>query len=153
MENVITLDGIKTQLVNPDLDKDGNVGGVERITMATALDIQPIVQPTELGESLKELNEDNLSSSTRMSGIDLRSRLHETEVMFILQLDALVAMGVVPSKCLSFTRQKKRLNVSIDGKGRGEIVDIVAGKKEMEARTGFGGFVDRMKSGLGMGNG
>jgi len=153
MNSIITLDGIPTKLVNPDLDKDGKTGGIESVTMATALDVQPIVQPTELGESLKELNEDNLSTSTRMSGIDLRSRLHETEVMFILQLDALVAIGVVPSKCLSFTRQKKRLNVSIDGKGRGEIVDIVAGKKDQEARTGFGGFVDRMKSGLGVRNG
>ena len=38
---------------------------------------------------------------------------------------------------LSFTRRKKRLSVSVDGKGRNEIVNIVAGREEKE-KSRFG---------------
>lgn len=98
--------------------------------------IIPITQTTELGDSLKELNKDFIDTQTRTSDIDLRARLHPIEISSILALDALVAFGVCPTKCLAFTRQKKRLSVSLLGKGRKEIVDIVAGKRDLEKDTG-----------------
>ena len=106
-----------------------------------------IQQTTELGDSLKELNKDMIDIDSRTSDIDLRSRLHPFEVSSILALDALVAFGVCPTKCLAFTRQKKRLSVSLLGKGRREIVDIVAGKRELEKESG--GFFNKMFSGFG----
>ncbi|MDX1371825.1 MAG: hypothetical protein R3321_05110 [Nitrososphaeraceae archaeon] len=42
--------------------------------------IQPAItniqQQTELGDSLKQLNDDSIEKQSRMSGIDLRARLH-----------------------------------------------------------------------------
>lgn len=150
--SITILDGIPIRVEQADLNKDGIVGGVEVVRQSFDSGVTHIQQNTELGDSLKELNQDNVEQSTRMSGIDMRARLHPLEISSILALDSLVALGVCPHKCLSFTRQKKRLSVSEDGKGRTEIVEIVAGKKEQEAKSGFGGFVDRFKSSLGVGN-
>lgn len=109
----------------------------------------PINQSSELGDSLKELNKDDIDLHSRTSDIDLRSRLHPMEVSSILALDALVAFGVCPTKCLAFTRQKKRLSVSLMGKGRQEIVEIVGGKREQDRDTGGGGFMSKMLGGFG----
>ena len=152
MDEIITLDGIKMRLEAADVDGDGIAGSVEIVKQHFDQGIQPIVTPTEIGESLKELNQDNLEASTRMSGIDMRARLCDFEVQSVLALDALVALGVLPTKCLSFSRQKKRLSVSVDGKGREEIVALVAGKRELEAKTSMmGSFGDKFKNFMGGG--
>ena len=144
---IIKIDGIKTNLKPLDLDGDGQTGGIEVISRNVG--VKNIIQQTELGESLKELNLDDVEPNTRMSGIDMRARLHHVEVASVLALDCLVALGVCPIMCLSVTRQKKRLSVSIDGKGRDDIVNIVSGKKEIDARSQ--GFGEKIKSFLGMG--
>lgn len=145
----IVLDGTKIQILNPDLDGDGEVGGTEMVSSPFDEGIQPVVQPTELGDSLKELNLDNLEAHTRMSGIDMRARLHPVEVANLLALDSLVALQVMPTKCLAFSRQKKRLSVSVNGLGRREIVEVVGAKNDVDARKG--GFVESMKGFMGMG--
>lgn len=149
-DQIIILDGIKMKYSPPDLDGDGQSGGIESVS--PELSVQNIVQPTELGETLKELNMDNITPNTRMSGIDMRSRLHYSEISSVLAIDALVALGVLPTKCLAFTRQKKRLAVSLQGKGREEIVQIVGGKRDMDAKAGMGGMGDKMKNFMGMNN-
>ena len=109
--------------------------------------IQPIKEASDLAESLQELNNDFQEPNSRMSGIDLRTRLHFTEIPSILACDTLVAFNMLPQECLNFTRQKKRLAVSINGKGRSEIVDLVRGKKEQdEGRSAF----DRIKGFMGV---
>lgn len=145
----IRLDGIPIVVIPPDLDDDGKVGGTEIVTQKVSSGVMTVQQPTELGETLKELNFDDIQQNTRMSGIDMRARLHYAEITSVLALDALVSLGVVPTKCLAFTRQKKRLSVSLDGKGRDDIVNIVAGKREQEAKAGMNGFGDRMKTFFG----
>ncbi len=151
---IISIDGVRLEVQPPDLDGDGKIGGVEKITQNIDAGLQPITQPTELGDTLKELNKDAIEENTRMSGIDLRSRLHKFEISSVLALDALVSLGILPTKCLAFTRQKKRLSVSLEGKGRDDIVNIVAGKREQDAKTGmFGGMGDRFKSFIGGGGG
>ncbi len=146
MKETLVLDGIKLELTPADLDEDGVTGGIEKIEQKFNSDagITPITQPTELGDTLKELNLDSIEPVSRMSGIDMRSRLHKSEVSSVLALDALVSLGVLPTKCLAFTRQKKRLAVSLDGKGRDDIVNIVAGKREDEAKRGMGGMGERI---------
>jgi len=111
-----------------------------------------IKDSTELGDSLKELNNDSVERSTRMSGIDMRSRLHYIEISSILAFDTMIGLRLVPMSCLNFTRQKKRLAVSQNGKGRDDIVDIVAGKTDRDEKTNTGmGFLSRLK-GLAGGN-
>ena len=107
--------------------------------------ITNISQPTELGESLKELNNDDVDEE-RASGIDLRSNLHPVEVPFILAVDSLVRIGVLPVSCLSVTRQKKRIAVSINALGRGNIVDMTSGKREHDMNASSGGLVSGFKN-------
>lgn len=152
VREIVTLDGVKIDITPADLDGDGQTGGVETLRQNINQGIQPVVQPTELGESLKELNSDSIESLSRMSGIDMRARLQYIEIASILALDSLVSLGCLPIKCLSFTRQKKRLSVSLNGKGREEIVSVVSGKREMDAKLGgMSGFGERIKGFMGMG--
>jgi len=103
-----------------------------------------IITPTEISElqgSLQELNNDKVNPISRNSGIDLRTRLHNTEIASITVLDTLVAFNFLPMSIVPFTLQKKRLAVSLRGKGRDEIVELVAGKRESDqvASKGFFG--------------
>lgn len=145
---IINIDGVKVE-VDSQEDTDKNNPNF----IPNSAGITPINQPTELGDTLKELNKDTIETETnnRMSGIDMRARLHPLEISSVLALDALVALGILPTSCLAFSRQKKRLSVSLDGKGRDDIVNIVSGKRELDAKMGMGGMMDKAKSFMGMG--
>lgn len=150
VNELVVLDGIKLELETADIDGDGITGEVETVKQTISKGVQPIVNPTEISESLKELNQDNLESGTRMSGIDMRARLMGFEIAGVLALDSLVSLGVLPTKCLAFSRQKKRLSVSIQGEGRKEIVSLVAGKRELEAKQAGMGMGDKFKNFMGL---
>ena len=135
----IRLDGTLVHVLQHDFDGDGIVGEdhVEQIKpkMFGEMDVK---ETTELGESLKELNDDTVSESNRMSGIDMRTRLNMFEIPPILAVDRLVGFKFLPIDCLTFTRQKKRLAVSLDGQGRGEMVNVIQGKQENDVRKAGG---------------
>lgn len=150
MNEIITLDGVKTRLQSGDLNRDGISGGVEVIQQTFDQGIQPVIQPTELGDTLKELNRDELEPGTRMTEMDMKARLHSTEIMFINMFDSLVMLGVLPTQCLAVTRQKKRLSVSVNGLGRREFVEVVAGKKDQDAKLSGGGIGSSIKGFMGM---
>jgi hypothetical protein len=147
---IVKLDGVRLMVEAPDLDGDGVTGGIEQVTQSMAHDITTVQQPSELGDSLKELNTDAIQEGTRMSGIDLRSNLHPVEVPSILAIDTLIALRFLPTNCVDFTRQKKRLSVSLLGRGRDDIVKIVSGKREHDEKT-QGSMFDKAKGFLGMG--
>jgi len=149
--SIINIDGIRVQIKPPDLDGDGEIGGIEHIQQKFGdSGTQNIVQATELGESLRELNQDEVDIGTRMSGIDMRANLHPIEVSSILGLDTLVAMKFLPVSCMPFTRSKKRLSVSKLGRGREQIVEMVGGKKERD-KMGGQSMWDKAKGMVGMG--
>lgn len=114
-----------------------------------------VITATEVSElqgSLQELNNDTVSPITRNSGIDLRTRLHNSEIASITVLDTLVAFNFLPMSIVPFTLQKKRLAVSLKGKGRDEIVELVAGKRESDTQksTGFlGNFFKKKEDSMG----
>lgn len=114
--------------------------------------IQPVIQPTELGETIKEINNDS-EDATRMSQIDMKTRLTEVERNACMLIDWSVAAKRTPRSLLLLTRQMKRLNVSLSGKGRGEIVELVVGKREHDEKKGNMGIGDRIKSFMGIGGG
>jgi hypothetical protein len=106
-----------------------------------------ILETSELGDSLKQLNDDETDPQTQMSGIDLRTRLGFSEISSILAVDTLVAFKFITPRCLILTKQKKRLVVSLGGKGRKEIVDIVAGKRDQDQKKGiFGGLFNKKET-------
>lgn len=152
IHNIINLDGSKLRVSPIDIDHDGDTTDVAEVTMRRDEGITNITQATELGETLRELNKDEIESHTGMSMIDMKSRLHYIEVGSILAMDTLVALRVLPSRCLAFTRQKKRLAVSLDGKGRQEMVEVVGRKREQDkavANQG-GGVGNAVKGFMGM---
>jgi len=105
-----------------------------------------VITPQEISElqgSLQELNNDTINTVNRTSGIDLRTRLYNTEIASITVLDTLVAFNFLPMSIVPFTLQKKRLAVSLKGKGRDEIVELVRGKKEEDVKKS-GGFFGNM---------
>lgn len=139
---IVEVDGTQVT-VNKLSSKKDNSNTKKGIYSELDKGISHIIQPTELGDSLKELNDDTLNLKSRQSGIDMRARLHYVEVRNLLALDALVSLKVLPTDCLAFSRQKKRLSVSLEGKGRDDIVNIVSGKTNVEAKKAgfFKGFL------------
>ena len=145
------VDGTLYSLKSPDVDGDGKVGGVEVLSSGNS-DFQPVVQPTELGETLRDFNSDVLDAETRMTSIDMKTRIFNIfERNSLMAVDSLVAMSFLPLRCLTITRQAKRLNVSLRGEGRKEIVEIVAGKRAHDEKSG--GFMNNVKGMMGMGGG
>lgn len=99
--------------------------------------ISGVTEVSELNQVLTTINEDTIDiRDTSMSGIDLKSRLAQPQIPYIIAFDTLIAMKVFPKKSLMLTRQLKRLNVSIDGLGRKEMVQVVAGQREHEENKG-----------------
>lgn len=135
MGGTYILDGVKLRVMPPDLDGDGVVGGTEMIRHHMDGGTQDIVQPTEVGEAIKELNKDNIDSSSRLSDIDQRTRIHYVEEGGLTSVQSLVAFRFLPITILSFTRSKMRLAVSRNGLGRQEIVQLFRGKKEMDKES------------------
>lgn len=123
----IKINGTNKHRVTPDSQVMQQFSGGQQQSGITNIN-----ESSELGDSLRELNDDSNSSNSKMSNIDMRSRLHYTEIGSILAVDTLVDFNFLPTECLSFTRQKKRLAVSLKGRGREEIVQIVGGKREQE---------------------
>lgn len=146
--SVVCLDGIRMKLNNPDLDKDGKIGGIENITRQNMNETQ-VNQPTELGEAMKDLDNDDLDGTTRMSNIDTRSRLSILEINSLWAIDSLVAMKFLPSSCLPISRQRKRLTVSLTGLGRKERVQMTIGQRDQAAKEGQGGIGDKIKGFFG----
>jgi len=132
MGGTYILDGIKLTVMPPDLDGDGIVGGTEQVRHHMDSGTQDIVQPTEVGEAIKELNKDNIDPGSRLSDIDQRTRIHYVEEGGLTSVQSLVAFRFLPITILSFTRSKMRLAVSRDGLGRREIVQLFQGKKEQD---------------------
>ena len=141
---IVKLDGIRMKLNNPDLDKDGRTGDIENITRHNMNETQ-VNQPTELGEAMKDLDNDDLDGTTRMSNIDTRSRLSILEINSLWAIDSLVAMKFLPSSCLPISRQRKRLTVSLTGLGRKERVQMTIGQRDQAAKEGQGGIGDKIK--------
>ena len=100
-----------------------------------------IQEKTELGEVMQSLDSDTLDTGTGMSSIDFNTRLGATEISSIMIIDELTRLGILPQN-LGISRQKKRLAVSLDGKGRGEKVQIVQGQRE---HTGGGKLMGGLK--------
>ena len=144
---MIKLDGVTYRLEAPDVDRDGKSGGVETLRQSFN-NVVPINQPTELGEAMKHLNRDEIDPNTRMTSIDMGTRIYNSfERNALNQIDSLVAMRFLPVSVLAVTRQHKRLNVSMKGEGRKENVELVVGKREHDKQSSAGGMFSGLMGG------
>lgn len=106
--------------------------------------IHQVTETTETGDAMRELNKDEFDKKTRMSGIDLRSRLHHTEISGIVAVDSMVALKTLPQSTSVITLSKKRNAVSDGGEGRKEIVAISQGLAQRETDKGGGSFFSKL---------
>jgi hypothetical protein len=104
--------------------------------------IHGISESSDVAQTIKELNDDTVTE--RFTAIDMKSRLASVEVSSIIAVDSLVALTFLPPEVSSITRSKKRLSVSLEGKGRGEIVGIAQGMRQNAEKSSLfdkiGGF-------------
>lgn len=127
--NIFIIDGTKVQIVPSDLDRDGKVGGIEKISKLR--DVINAKDSTELGDALTDLNRDEITED-RLSSVDFRSRIDPFEMTPMVALDALIGMGVLPVRAGVLNRVKMRKSVSLKGQGRQEQVDVIVGKRESD---------------------
>ena len=137
---IINLDGCKIRNVPPDLDGDGIVGGIERVSMDNPNNIIPIKQSSELGDSLEIAFSDNFNFKELVSDIDMKSNLHAVQIPYLAIFDSLCKMRFIGVKHLAISRQVKRLSVSEKtknlGSGRRNIENMTTGKREQDRMGG-----------------
>lgn len=103
----------------------------------------PFQDKTEVGEVFDNLDRDEESEETKMSHIDFNARLTGTEIANCITIDELKSLGILPVKA-RITRQKKRLSVSLLGKGREEKVTIASASRNAELTGRGGGFMSKI---------
>ena len=132
MKNNIIINGYDTKSVKKINHVIKNVNNNNDNNVIQAQEI------SELQGTLIELNNDKYNYDSKSSGIDLRSRLANSEISSILCIDILNSLNFLPPEVIPLTLNKKRLNVSLGGMGRREIVEIAQGKREQENAMSFG---------------
>ena len=96
-----------------------------------------IKTPSEIKDALVELNEDKSDKDTNMSSIDFKARISPFEEKAMLVIDGLISLNAMPIEVLAITRQKKRLSVSRQGKGREEMLKAIIGGKDRQEKKGL----------------
>lgn len=124
---IIVLDGTPTQLKAIDFNKDGETGGIEILEQESNL--MTSTTPTELGDTIREMNKDEIDIKTRMSSVDMKANISEMDLLTISAFDSLVWLECMPIECLAVTRKMLRLSVSKDALGRQNAVDIATGQR------------------------
>jgi hypothetical protein len=104
-----------------------------------------IEEPSDMAESLKHMNSDDVNPETKMSDIDMKTRLNDIEHEGLVTVDTLIALQFLPQSLIALTRQSKRLKVSKDGLGRREMIELVGGVRSQEQQGK--GFLEKMMSG------
>ncbi len=96
----------------------------------------PFSDQTEIGEIFGNMDDDS-ENDKGMSNIDFNARLRDSEASACVIIDELKALGILPSS-VSITRLKKRLSVSLEGKGREEKVKIASASRgaDLDGRSG-----------------
>jgi len=96
-----------------------------------------IQEKTELGEVMGNLDADILDPETRMSSLDMNTRLTGKQISGIVTFDEMQRRGLFSRNC-NVSRQFKRLQVSHLGQSRAEKVAIIQGQRESTSSNSFG---------------
>jgi hypothetical protein len=126
---IYIIDGVPVKLIPKDIDKDGKVGGIETLQMKDMNEEQDIVPQSEMKEVISEMNEDKVNKEG-MTSIDSKTVFTSMEKTAYHAYDALVSMGFLCKHHGILTRIGKRINPSVGGVGRQQIVEIIKGDRE-----------------------
>ena len=97
---------------------------------------QNITEPTEIGEFMRELNDDTINPETGMSSIDMKSDLDPFQVSGATAIETLIILEMIPRDFIGYTRQIKRNSCSKLGRGRDDMVKAMVGEKEHQENSG-----------------
>jgi hypothetical protein len=136
---VITVDGEKIE-ENFPIVKKATVGNYNTGYSEGQISI---TEPPEISEVIKEVFADKIDVDTSMSSMDMKANMHAVEAVSVNIFDALVSFHFLPQSALPLSRQKKRLSLSVDGKGIDSAVEIATAGIE---RKGGAGFLERVKN-------
>lgn len=100
----------------------------------------PFKERSEVGEVFQNLDTDEPHRETRMSNIDFNARLSSLDISNCMIIDELQSLGILP-ELARLTRQKKRLSVSFEGRGRQEKVEIASASRGADLSGKSGGFL------------
>jgi len=103
--------------------------------VAELMNEQNLSQESELGGLIRAVNEDKMDEGG-YSSIDMKTRITDFEASCMAVNDYLNVCGCLPRIC-TVTRTKKRLNVSLKGMGRSEIVQMIQNERNKQTNTGF----------------
>ena len=126
---IYIIDGVPIKLIPKDVNHDGKVGGIETLQMKDMNEEQDIIPQSEMKEVITEMNEDKVTKEG-MSSIDSKTILTSMEKTAYHAYDALVSMGFLCKHHAVLTRIGKRINPSVGGVGREQIVKIIQGDRE-----------------------
>lgn len=146
------IDGQLVEIRPPDLDGDGVRGGLENISHydETGAGIARPQYPSELKDTLREINEDELDPQTGMSSVDFKARIHPLQLSSLNCVDILSRANFLGRIGTDATRQIKRNSVSMNGLGRAEAIDAIGRRRDEEAKKQMG-MMDQFKGFFGMG--
>ena len=117
---------------------DKNMSIDEKVDEALDKELE---EKSELGQVMSNLDDDKEDKSSRMSAVDFNSRLSNDEISCVMVIDELGRLGLfkddTKENFVTIARQKKRLNVSRDGLGRKEKVQMVAGERDRKSGGNF----------------
>ena len=131
----------RIELINPDLDGDGETGGIEKVQMKGFDDMIPASQKSETAEASEILNSDKLEGDSRLSSMDFMSNIPRSEYDAMTKVDVLIAMKFLSSSASWINRVRMRKSKSIDGQGIDKFVQLHTGMREAEVSR-----MDRVKS-------
>jgi hypothetical protein len=93
-------------------------------------------EESDIAQAIRNLNDDSINPSTKMSAIDMRANLHPIEIASIVGVDTMVLLQVFPVEMLQLTLQVKRLSPSKHGKGRDQIVKMTTRNQDDAQQIG-----------------
>lgn len=140
---IYKIDGIRMQLAQPDVDGDGNAGGIEKIESHRDMGVVNFQDKSELGEALEHQNKDT-ENERGMSSVDFISRINEIQHGSMSAVTYLARAHVISQTARDLVTDLMRKSVSLQGKGREEFVQVVVGntvKKQQQGMQNLGGQV------------
>lgn len=140
--HTVILDGVtKVREEALDLDGDGKVGGVEKVSRKQEGTVHQAKESTELGDVM-----DKAFPSKQTDIINMLGNIREIETVNLFIIRSLVRLEFLPPECIEIAEEYIELSISRGARGRNDIRDISVGKKQFDATTG----VQKMQNMMGV---
>lgn len=134
MRNIITVNGIPIIPQEKDLDKDGKIGGIERVPKDKG--VIPIKEQSEVADLVETAFPKEHSQIINMLG-----NIHETEERLIFLLIVLCNLRFLPKSVLKTADVYLLLSVSRNARGRDDIRDYAQAHQQKKESSKLANFV------------